>query len=314
MGRLVDTTLKLAFVTSNDVWIGVDGVDGGVAGLAKCGIVAVRPVNGIEESVEETSSSFETERIVDVVCLEENGVLRVDNGVGDLEVEVALTTSVDAWCETTIDTFKFRHGCEGNVRGQSSEELDEILGCIKVTLLEDAELIAWRSFCGLSNVVHGSDAGGCYQGIALSEECSVASTVNGIDLGLGQGFAEDGWVEFLACTGAEATLINPLIWVAGASSEKLEARCDVVDVLLNVGGQVVSIWCQNGVGRFERRHEGGNSLLAAHVSLSSGRVLVGVVVGPEEVLGLVGIGIELKPLLVRALTDAACGNAGRLKP
>lgn len=73
IGRLVDTALELALVASWD-WVWVDGVDW-------VDVLAVRAVDGVEERVQETTTTFNTGCVEDVVGLEENAVLWVDEWV-----------------------------------------------------------------------------------------------------------------------------------------------------------------------------------------------------------------------------------------
>ena len=53
-----------------------------------------------------------------------------------------------------------------------------------------------------------------------------------------------------------------------------------------------------------------NLLVARNVELSTWRVFVVVVLGLEQALCLIGVGIELDPLLVHGLRDALRLNAG----
>lgn len=77
---LVDSALKFALVAQR-VGIRVDRVNVCVTGLAECGVATVGSIDGVKEGVEEAAAAFETKGIEEIVCLKEDGVLRIDNGV-----------------------------------------------------------------------------------------------------------------------------------------------------------------------------------------------------------------------------------------
>lgn len=80
IGRFVDTTLQFALVAKG-VGIRIYWIDGGVTGLAESTVRAVRPINGIEEGVQETTSTLETRCIEDVVSLKKDAVLWINDRV-----------------------------------------------------------------------------------------------------------------------------------------------------------------------------------------------------------------------------------------
>ena len=88
VGGFVDAAFKGAFITASSR-VRVGGVEWGVPGFTVGGEGAVGAVDGVEEVVEE---AFEgVVGLVDgVIGLEEDGVLGVNDWVGDLEVEVRL--------------------------------------------------------------------------------------------------------------------------------------------------------------------------------------------------------------------------------
>ena len=76
---LIDTALQFALV-ARWVWIGIYWIDGGVSSLSVSRVRAVTPVDGVKESVEEASATFDTLGVEDVIGLEQNAVLGVDDG------------------------------------------------------------------------------------------------------------------------------------------------------------------------------------------------------------------------------------------
>ena len=169
VGGLVDAALSLPLEAT--LGVGVLGVDWGVAGLAKGAEGAVGTVEGIEESVQEASSTLTTGGVVGIVGLEDDAVLWVDDGVGDLEIEVGLGSWAAAGSSATVDTIDLGLGGGGNVtrpmsicpshirrhdlRGKGAEELGQVRAGEVVTLLENAELIACRSLASFGDVVEG---------------------------------------------------------------------------------------------------------------------------------------------------------------
>lgn len=83
----VDAALEVTFVSAGR-GIGIRGVDAGeVAGFVEGGVGAVGAVDSVEEGVED--AEILGTRCVDVVVgLKELNGLRVDEGVGEFEVEV----------------------------------------------------------------------------------------------------------------------------------------------------------------------------------------------------------------------------------
>lgn len=88
VGRLVDSTLQLTLVaTWSGIWVW--WIQGAVSSLAECRVCAVRSIDSVQEVVEKALIGVVC--LVDrVICLEENGLLGVDQRVGNLEVEVGL--------------------------------------------------------------------------------------------------------------------------------------------------------------------------------------------------------------------------------
>jgi hypothetical protein len=67
-------------VTSR-IGIGINWIDGSVAGLSEGSRAAIGSINGIEKGVQEAASTFETGSVKDVIGLEEDTVLWIDDGI-----------------------------------------------------------------------------------------------------------------------------------------------------------------------------------------------------------------------------------------
>lgn len=117
-----------------------------------------------------------------------------------------------------------------------------------------------------------------------------------VDLG-----TKDWSAELLVLSSSETTLLHCFLSAVEraairglAAAEEFDARGDVVDVLGQVLWDVVFV--------------------ASNMLVAGGEVLVLVVLGLEELLGLVGGEIELDPLLVDRLRDSLGGDASLLQP
>lgn len=137
VGGFVDTTLELALVASR-CWVRVRWVEPRVSGLSKGGIATVRAINGIQEVVEEALEDVVV--LVDwVIRLEQNCVLRVDDWVRDLEVQVRLGSclrEVCLWSDGTVDQVKLRLRALWNISSLLSVPLIALID--KATLTEQS--------------------------------------------------------------------------------------------------------------------------------------------------------------------------------
>ena len=102
-------------------------VEWGVSSLTVSGEGAVGAIDGVEEVVEE--ALVDVIGLVDwVIGLEQDAVLWVDNGVGDLEVEVRFRASFCYWVRGygAVDGVESWVGSLRDVGGERSEEVIKI--------------------------------------------------------------------------------------------------------------------------------------------------------------------------------------------
>lgn len=154
-GRLVDTALELALVPAR-LRVGVGRVQRRVASLAKRAVGAVAAVNSVQEVVQEAVEGVVV-FIWHIVGLEEYAVLRPDDRVRNLEVEVGLKTSVRNAdrSDGTIDSLQDWVRAVANARIVAGEERVEITLAVDVTeVLEDTKLISLSCLGALRDVVH----------------------------------------------------------------------------------------------------------------------------------------------------------------
>lgn len=107
---LVDTALQASFVAASlGIWI--RRVEWAVTRLAKRRVRAIGAIDGIEEVVQEATVVVVGFGGV-VIGLKKDGILGVDDGVGDLEIKIRFWTCLCDWywSSGTIDTFKRRMG------------------------------------------------------------------------------------------------------------------------------------------------------------------------------------------------------------
>lgn len=166
IGWLIDAALKLALVAAL-IWVRIGRIE------RRDGI-AVRSIDGIQKGVQEALEGVVI--LIDVVvCLEENSILRPDDGVRDLEIKIRFRPCVLSRCRRsgTVDALQGRmsagrdvpiedsvrvefrlKGAGNQLRGQILEEVIKILLSINVPdALEDAKLVALGGCPSVGNVV-----------------------------------------------------------------------------------------------------------------------------------------------------------------
>jgi hypothetical protein len=233
-------------------------------------VAAVGAIDSVQEVVQEAFVGVVV--LIDrVIGLEEDGVLRIDDRVRDLEVEVRLSAgfvNTDRG-HSSVDGFKLWMSANRNLSiagqivtitnngsdslGQGQEELVQVGLRINIAqILEDTKLIASLGAGGLSDVVKFCDT---------RRSCSDLTKA---ELSKTQKFAdcqreclEKRWLLcWLAISYAKGTFLDGVLVVYCVSApgwrEKLDTWGNVIDVLTQVLRYVVSTVCQNGSNRKAR--------------------------------------------------------------
>lgn len=286
VGGLVDTALELTLESS---WVGiwVAGVKSwGVTSLTEGGIGAVGAVNAVKEVVEETGEVV-VGLVEIIIGLEQNGVLRIDDGVGELEIQVRFSSSSGNgnWGSSTVNTVQDGLGALRNVGSEFSEEAVQVLLGVGVSLLKDTELVSGVGQLGIGDVVKSFDASRSDGGIAVLR-CGAVGLLSEFGKSdtlwhrLGNGSRKLARLAEHALLELQGAALEWGRWCRLSAREQSDTGSDVVNMLLNVA------W--DGV------------FLAGNVLLSR-IVLVDVVFGLEEGLNFGNRSIELNPLLVGGL-------------
>jgi hypothetical protein len=245
-------------LVSLSLWVWVRRVERGVPTI----VAAVGTIDGVQKVVQETFVGVIV--LIDwVIGLEEDRVLWIDDRVRDLEVEVRLRAGfVDTdRGHSSVDGFKLGMSanrdlsiagqivtlrCHGSdLLGQSQEELVQVSLRIDVAqVLEDTKLTTRLGVSGLCNVVKFCDT--------RRGSCDLANT----KLGETQKLADCQWECFeerwllccLAIGYTKGTFLDRVLVVdcvpAPSWREKLDTWSDVIDVLAQVLGYVISGICQ----------------------------------------------------------------------
>ena len=136
----------------------VHGVDVVLAGWV---LVAVRAIDGVQEGVEEAGRRVVV-GVDGIVGLEENRVLRPDQRVRDLEVEVGFSSGLEGAVHGSTSTV---HGPEfgvcarGNLGVDRGEEQVQVRLAVDVAqVFVDTQLVTLGRLVALRDVVHGVDA------------------------------------------------------------------------------------------------------------------------------------------------------------
>lgn len=304
VGGLVDAALQLALVAVG-VRVGwVEAFRGSaVAGLAVGAVGAVAAVDGVEESVVETEVGRVEGRLVDLVVLivglEENRALRPDEGPRCHEVEVRLHTSIifinaglfDG-THRAINESVFGVRAVGDIRVESAEERVQIvLAVVIVERLKDTQLIARGCEGIVGNTVLRPHASSRDKGIAIFR--SKNRSVEPGNRGQGLSLAGESRVRRLERPFHGLAFVLHLLELPRVGAH-FDARGDVVDVFLDVLGQMIFIH--------------GDVLGSGH------GVFKDVEVGDHDLLDFVGLRVKLNPLLVGGEREALARDAARHQP
>ena len=159
VGGFVDTALEGSFVAAGlRVW--VRWVEWRISGLAESAVRAVAPIDGVEEVVQESRICVTC--FVDVVVsLEEDGVLRVDDRVGNLKVEIRFGPGCRdrRGSSGSIDTIQGWVRSQWYVWGERQKEFIQVcLAVFVVEVFEDPKLIAGSCFGWVGDIVQSLDA------------------------------------------------------------------------------------------------------------------------------------------------------------
>ena len=240
VGGLVHTALELTLESSR-VGIWVAGVKSwGVTSLAEGGKCAVTAVDAVEEVVEETGEVI-VGLVEIIIGLEQNGVLRIDDGVGELEVQVRFSSSgVNGnWGGSTIDTVQDGLGALRNVGGEFGEEAVQVLLGVGVGLLKNPELVSGVGKRGIGDLVESLDASRSDGSIAVLG-CGAVGLLS--EFGkrhtlwhrLGNGARKLAWLTEHALLELQGAALEWGRWCRLSSREQSDTGSDVVNMLLNV--------------------------------------------------------------------------------
>lgn len=150
-----------------------------------------------------------------------------------------------------------------------------------IDIFENTQLIAFRSLCGVRNIIQSFDAdrgdgsttyfqlGNCQQGLQSDE----------------QRLQQRRKKTTLTTGDTEGTLVNACVGVPFAMiDEQLNSRSDVVDVLLDVGRDVISA----AISVLCRSSQNPNILIAGYRCLATFDMFVLVVLSLKQILELEG--------------------------